>query len=84
MLEQSEGNLSVEGMRVECEDRGDLMRWYPPQEHWIKLNSDGAAEQATRRAGAGSILRDAGGRWVKGSIRLIRTDSSVLESFGEY
>lgn len=34
---------------------GILVRWYPPQEHWIKLNSDGAVDQASGRAGAGSV-----------------------------
>lgn len=47
------------------------------------MKPDGAVDQATGRAGARSVLRDTDGRWIKGSIRPLWTDSSVLaESWG--
>lgn len=50
----------------------------PPKDHRIKLNSDGAVDQATGRAGAWSILGDTDDRWIKGSTPQLGTNSSAL------
>ncbi|XP_042035111.1 uncharacterized protein LOC121781439 [Salvia splendens] len=35
-----------------------VIKWNPPDDPWIKLNTDGAYNEATDKAGGGGIVRD--------------------------
>jgi len=51
------------------ENRGTverMIRWEPPADDWIALNTDGAAKSNCGVAGAGGVLRDSHGQWLVG------------------
>lgn len=53
------------------------IRWEKPEEDWIKVNEDGAANMTTGQAGAGGLLRNAYGCWTAGFCTAIREASNV-------
>ena len=55
-----------------------LIRWIPPILHWFKLNSDGSALGNPGPAGAGGVIRDASGCWIKGYCRNLGSTNSML------
>lgn len=56
---------------VEHREKTIRVRWNPPPPPpgWIKLNSDGAVRGNPGLGGAGGVLRDHGGNWMKGLSR---------------
>ncbi|XP_024179032.1 uncharacterized protein LOC112185053 [Rosa chinensis] len=54
------------------EIRRQLVKWKRPQENWVKVNCDGAFQQATRKGGgAGIVIRDVNGDFQVGAVRLL-------------
>ncbi|XP_062020639.1 uncharacterized protein LOC133737027 [Rosa rugosa] len=51
------------------EIRRQLVTWTRPQENWVKVNCDGAFQPATRKGGAGVVIRDANGDFQVGAAR---------------
>jgi len=43
-----------------------FVRWEPPDEGWIMLQTDGAAKGCPGLTGAGGVFRDAQGSWIVG------------------
>lgn len=59
-----------------------LIRRKPPPVSWWKLNSDGSVDNSTGRVGAGGLIRDLDGRWMKGFSRLLgRVDRLMAEAW---
>ncbi|KAF7830820.1 LINE-type retrotransposon LIb DNA [Senna tora] len=46
--------------------QGIQVKWNPPPPNWAKLNTDGSCLTSTSDIGAGGILRDHLGKWVRG------------------
>ncbi|XP_072074464.1 uncharacterized protein [Arachis hypogaea] len=42
--------------------------WQPPEDGWLKINTDGAISQEHHIAGCGGLIRDSRGRWVAGFL----------------
>ncbi|XP_042059500.1 uncharacterized protein LOC121804011 [Salvia splendens] len=38
------------------------IKWYPSDQPWIKVNTDGAYTETSRKAGGGGVVRDASGK----------------------
>nr|POE96986.1 putative ribonuclease h protein [Quercus suber] len=55
--------------------------WSKPPEGWFKLNTDGASGGNPSKAGAGGLIRDSSGHWVKGFVRSIGFATSVTAEF---
>ncbi|XP_024200495.1 uncharacterized protein LOC112203810 [Rosa chinensis] len=53
------------------ESRRQLVKWTRPQANWMKVNCDGAYQLATRKGGAGVVIRDANGDFQAGAARLL-------------
>ncbi|OMO90964.1 reverse transcriptase [Corchorus capsularis] len=51
--------------------------WTPPGEHFVKLNTDGAAKGNPGAAGAGGVIRNTEGGWVVGFAAHLGTCSNV-------
>lgn len=47
------------------------IRWVPPKDDWVKINSDGAVKGVEQRAFVGGVIRDRQGNWIKGHCRNI-------------
>ncbi|CAL1399589.1 unnamed protein product [Linum trigynum] len=59
--------------------------WTPPPAGWTKINVDGAANGTQGPAGAGGVLRDHLGGWLKGFVVNLGTCSAVqAELWGIY
>lgn len=43
----------------------EVPRWKPPEAGWIKVNTDGAVDFVNGRAGAGMIVRDDQGQFIR-------------------
>lgn len=56
-------------------------KWKPPEEGWLKLNSDGAVALSGSKGGAGAVIRDENGAFRAGLCHLFRgmVDPEVLE-----
>lgn len=60
------------------------VRWLPPEEGWLKLNSDGSVN-SENHAAAGGVVRDHLGRWITGFVANIGTTSVFnAELWGVY
>uniref|UniRef100_A0A2N9IHI9 Reverse transcriptase domain-containing protein n=1 Tax=Fagus sylvatica TaxID=28930 RepID=A0A2N9IHI9_FAGSY len=60
-----------------------LVNWKPPPPNFFKLNTDGSVTGNPGPAGAGGIIRDHTGNWVKGFSRKIgNTNSLAAELWG--
>ena len=60
-----------------------LVKWNTPQDGWFTLNTDGAVKNNPGLAGAGGLIRDPLGRWVKGfSLGVGVTNSVAAELRG--
>ncbi|XP_075663469.1 uncharacterized protein LOC142633081 [Castanea sativa] len=57
------------------------VRWHKPAEGWFKLNSDGASIGNLGNAGAGGLIRDHSGNWIKGYMRNIGVATSIIAEF---
>ncbi|KAK8607988.1 hypothetical protein V6N13_023446 [Hibiscus sabdariffa] len=53
--------------------------WCPPEDGWVKLNTDGARSSIDGRAAYGGVLRDHTGTWIRGFTRFVG-QCSVVES----
>ncbi|XP_061999126.1 uncharacterized protein LOC133716429 [Rosa rugosa] len=53
------------------EIRRQLVKWTRPQGNWVKVNCDGAFQPATRKGGAGVVIRDDNGDFQVGVARLL-------------
>lgn len=53
------------------------IRWEKPEENWIKVNVDGAANMTAGKAGAGGLIRNAYGCWIAGFCASIGKASNV-------
>ncbi len=59
------------------------VNWRPPPTNFFKLNTDGSAEGNPGPAGAGGVIRDHTGGWIKGFSRKIGvTNSLAAELWG--
>ncbi|KAK5804682.1 hypothetical protein PVK06_032333 [Gossypium arboreum] len=47
------------------------IRWVPPEDDWVKINSDGAVKGVEQRAFANGVILDKHGNWIKGYCRNI-------------
>lgn len=57
--------------------------WEPPENGWLKLNTDGARKASTGLANAGGLVRDHAGNWIWDYIVNIgHTDSFTVELWG--
>lgn len=57
------------------------MRWHKPAEGWFKLNSDGSSIGNPESVGAGGLIHDHSGNWVKGYMRNIGVATSIIAEF---
>jgi hypothetical protein len=74
-------NLPQKGPRSNSETI--LVYWRPPPTDFFKLNTDGSAEGNPGLAGAGGIIRNHTGGWIKGFSRKIGvTNSLAAELWG--
>ena len=53
------------------------VKWQPPPEGWVILNTDGAAKGNPGRAGAGGVLRGDRGEWILGFSEFLGHCSSM-------
>ncbi|GAB2237143.1 hypothetical protein Droror1_Dr00027025 [Drosera rotundifolia] len=54
------------------------VRWKPPCEGWIALNTDGASKRECNKATAGSVIRDCRGRWILGFTAFLGYCSALV------
>ena len=54
------------------------MKWLKPPVGWVKLNTDGALSQNLGVAGAGDLIQDCDGNWIRGFSRAIGVVLSFL------
>lgn len=54
---------------------GGGMRWKPPKNGFLKLNTDGAWKEENVKTGIGGVFRDARGRWEFGFSKKIEAAS---------
>lgn len=57
------------------------MRWNKPLTGWFKLNTDGASFGNPGKVGAGGLIRDLCGNWIKGFSRSIGLTSNIIAKF---
>ncbi|KAJ1417015.1 Ribonuclease H domain [Sesbania bispinosa] len=43
-----------------------LLKWFPPPNHWYKVNTDGAFSATTGRAACGGVIQDTCGSFITG------------------
>ena len=55
--------------------------WLKPPIGWMKLNTDGASLGNPGAAGAGGLIRNSSGEWVKGFARSVGFATSVTAEF---
>lgn len=53
------------------------VKWLKPEEGWLKLNTDGAFDISSGKAGCGGLLRDSSGQLVVGFAKSISVGSSI-------
>ena len=53
------------------------MKWLKPAEGWLKLNTDGAVDTSSGKAGCGGLLRDSAGQLIVGFAKTISASSSI-------
>ncbi|KAL4280844.1 hypothetical protein GQ457_03G019340 [Hibiscus cannabinus] len=51
--------------------------WCPPEDGWVKLNTDGTRSSIDGRAACGGVLRDHTGTWIRGFTRFVGRCSVV-------
>uniref|UniRef100_A0A7C8ZGN9 RNase H type-1 domain-containing protein n=1 Tax=Opuntia streptacantha TaxID=393608 RepID=A0A7C8ZGN9_OPUST len=64
----------ISALLQDNQERGSLkmlnsaigVRWVPPSEGWVALNTDGAARGNPGPAGAGGVIRGERGEWIAG------------------
>ncbi|GLT82219.1 hypothetical protein SLE2022_006230 [Rubroshorea leprosula] len=57
------------------------VRWHPPEDGFLKLNTDGSLRQGS--ASAGGLIRDSNGNWLHGFlVNIGRATSLVAELWG--
>lgn len=72
-----EANNILHKMRIFKGGRTYWIRWLPPEEEWVKLNTDGTRKETTRLGSAG---RDHRGVWIKGfTVKIGATDNFLVE-----
>ena len=67
--------------RPRCSNRMVIrqIKWKKPNTGWVKLNTDGSADVASRTAGGGGgLIRDDRGNWIMGFTRKISKANSFL------
>ena len=47
-------------------------KWRPPEEGWLKINSDGAVSRDSNKGGAGAVIRDHVGAFKSGLCHVFR------------
>ncbi|OMO51393.1 hypothetical protein CCACVL1_29818 [Corchorus capsularis] len=55
--------------------------WKPPDQGWLKLNTDGSSLGNLGLVGSGSVIRDNEGNWVRGSIRHLGFCTNFVAEF---
>ncbi|GAU29065.1 hypothetical protein TSUD_278210 [Trifolium subterraneum] len=59
------------------------VKWCPPKENWICINTDGAVQQDV--AGCGGVIRDQIGKWIAGFVKNMRFSKDYIsELWGAY
>lgn len=43
-----------------------VVKWQPPEQGWVKINTDGAVNEADRRGGVGVVARNSAGEVIAG------------------
>ncbi|CAJ2673373.1 unnamed protein product [Trifolium pratense] len=72
----------VSGTVVSVPKRVSWIRWQPPEEGWVKVNSDGASK-GEQMAGCGGLIRDHRGHWLGGFAKFVGVGSAfVAELWG--
>lgn len=64
--EVQEANSSLKGSRARRGRIERMVKWEPPRDGWMKINTDGASHGNPGRATAGGVLRDETGTWRGG------------------
>ena len=61
-------DMDINPLDCTSSDRGteELIRWEPPLQHWVLLNTDGASKGNPGVAAEGGILRGPRGEWICG------------------
>jgi ribonuclease HI len=54
-----------------------MIRWEPPLEGWVKLNTDGAAKAGTA-SGCGGVIRGSHGEWIGGFAKYLGVCSAYV------
>ena len=57
------------------------VKWLKPLTGWMKLNTDGASLGNPGAAGAGGLIRNCSGGWVKGFSRSVGFATSTIAEF---
>jgi hypothetical protein len=52
-----------------------MVRWMPPSDGWVKVNTDGVYSPQRNYGGGGAVMRDHHGRFIAGSCCFFPTDS---------
>lgn len=62
-----------------------LVRWNPPDEGWVKVNTDASVSGNGGLASCGGLIRDEDGRWIVGFAKKVgRCDVLKAEFWGIY
>lgn len=56
------------------------VRWSPPPESWVKINTDGSYVKSANVGAAGGLIRDHEGNWLCGFTAHLHDVSSSLEA----
>lgn len=83
--EVAAANSNQEGSSTKVVREERLIGWVPPNEGWLKLNTDGASHGNPGLATAGGALRDVDGNWCGGfAVNIGLCSAPMAELWGVY
>ncbi|MCI17069.1 ribonuclease H protein, partial [Trifolium medium] len=57
-----------------------LIRWQPPQENWVRLNTDGSSKDSLT-VGCGGLICGSDGQWLGGFSKFVGSCSACVAEF---
>ncbi|KAF7809195.1 putative reverse transcriptase [Senna tora] len=54
-----------------------IISWKPPEEGWIKINTDGAYNPSSNRMACGGVLRNEKGEWIMGFAKPLGSGNAL-------